>query len=134
MSIHSTILIHPNIIYAIIASQRFASCHKVVVVSSDMSGDRPRFKDLGEKTEAVSHQTEPGEKTQMSPNNLRPTCSEANRVISTFSFDPNLEPCLKNLHQGEASGPPESVSRTTQAPAGRQVKDPDEGYVDPVSE
>ena len=47
MSIHSSILmhafIHPSIAYAIIASQRFASRHEAVVVSFDMSGDRPRF-------------------------------------------------------------------------------------------
>ena len=27
----------------IVASQRFVSCHKAIVVSFDMSGDRPRF-------------------------------------------------------------------------------------------
>ena len=43
--------------------------------------------------EAASRQTEPWEKTQMSPSGLCPTHSEADRVISTFSFDPNLEPC-----------------------------------------
>ena len=41
MSIHSSI--HPSIAYAIIASQCFASRHEAVVVSFDMSGDRPRF-------------------------------------------------------------------------------------------
>ena len=46
-----------------------------------------------EGLEATLRQTEPGEKTQMSPSGLRSTHSEANRVISTFSFDPNLEPC-----------------------------------------
>ena len=45
------------------------------------------------RLEAASHQTEPGEKTQMSPSGPRLVCSEADRVISTFSFDPNLEPC-----------------------------------------
>ena len=43
MSIHSSILIHPSIAYAIIASQCFASRHEAVVVSFDMSGDRPGF-------------------------------------------------------------------------------------------
>ena len=38
-----TYLIHPNITYAIAASQRFASRHEAVVVSFDMSGNRPRF-------------------------------------------------------------------------------------------
>ena len=51
-----------------------------------------------EGLEATSRQIEPGEKTQMSPSGLCPTRSEADRVISTFSFDPNLEPNLQNLH------------------------------------
>ena len=42
--------------------------------------------------EATSHRPELGEKMQMSPRGLRLTCLEANRVISTFSFDPNLDP------------------------------------------
>ena len=45
-----------------------------------------------EGLEATSRRTEPGEKTQMSPSGLYPTHSEVDRVISTFSFDPNLEP------------------------------------------
>ena len=59
----------------------------------------------------------------MSLNNLRLTCSEADRVISTFSFDPNLKPSPQNLHLGEASGPPESLSRVTRASARRLVKE-----------
>ena len=59
----------------------------------------------------------------MSPNGPRPICSEADRVISTFSFDPNLESCPQNLHRGEASGPPELVSRMAQASTERQVKE-----------
>ena len=43
--------------------------------------------------EATSCQTELGEKTRMSPSGLCLTHSEADRVISTFLFDPNLEPC-----------------------------------------
>ena len=46
-----------------------------------------------EGLEATSHQTEPGEKTQMSPSGLRPIRSEADRVISTFSFDPDFDLC-----------------------------------------
>ena len=42
--------------------------------------------------EAASCGIEPGEKTQMSPSSLRLTRSKADRVISTFSFDPYLEP------------------------------------------
>ena len=76
-----------------------------------------------EGLEAASHQIELGEKTQMSPSGPRPVCSEAHRVISTFSFDPSLEPCPHNLHRGEASGPPESVSEMTWASIGTQVKE-----------
>ena len=59
----------------------------------------------------------------MSPNSLCLTRSEADRVISTYSFDPNLEPCSQNLYRGEANGPPESVSGMTRASVGRQVKE-----------
>ena len=59
----------------------------------------------------------------MSPNVLCPTRSEADRVISTFLFDPNLESSPQNLHRGEASGPPKSVSRMAQAYVGRRVKE-----------
>ena len=68
-----------------------------------------------EGLKAASCQIEPGEKTQI--------CSEADRVILTFSFDPNLEPCPQNLHRGEASRPPKSVSRMTWASARRRVKE-----------
>ena len=53
-----------------------------------------------EGLEAASCGTELGEKTQMSPSGLFLTRLEANRVISTFSFDPNLEPIPQNLHRG----------------------------------
>ena len=45
-----------------------------------------------EGPKAASRQTKPGKKTQMSPSGLRPTRSEADKVILTFSFDPYLEP------------------------------------------
>ena len=76
-----------------------------------------------EGLEAASCQTEPGEKKRMSPSGPRPICLEVDRVISTFSFDPNLEPCPKNLHRWEVSGPPKSVSRMTRASTGRRVKE-----------
>ena len=72
----------------------------------------------------------------MSPNGLCSTRSEADRVISTFSFDPNREPCPQNLHRGEASGPLESVYGMARASTGRRVKSsgmPHEGYADPVT-
>ena len=46
----------------------------------------------------------------MSPSGLCSTLLEADRVISTFLFDPNLESIPQNLHRGESSGPPESLS------------------------
>ena len=45
-----------------------------------------------EGPEAASRRIEPGEKMQMSPRGLRLTRLEADMVISTFLFDPNLEP------------------------------------------
>ena len=69
--------------------------------------------------EATSRQTEPGEKTQMSPSGLCLTRSEANKVILTFLFDPNLESCPQNLHRREANRSPESVSGMTRASARR---------------
>ena len=80
--------------------------------------DRPRL-----RLEVALRQIEPGEKMQMSPSRLCLTCSEADRVISTFSFDPNLKPCPQNLHRGEASGPAKSVFGTAQLYAERQVKE-----------
>ena len=65
----------------------------------------------------------------MSPSGPRSICSEADRVISTFSFDPNLEPSPQNLHRGEASGPPKSISGMIRL---RSSGMPHEGYADPV--
>ena len=76
-----------------------------------------------EGLEAASHRTEPGEKMKMSPSVLCLIHSEVDRVISTFSFDPNLEPSPQNLHRGEANGPPKSISGMTWASTGRQVKE-----------
>ena len=72
---------------------------------------------------AASRQTEPRERMQMSPSGPRLIHSEADRVILTFLFDPDLEPCPENLHRGEASEPPESVFGTARASAGRWVKE-----------
>ena len=54
--------------------------------------------------EATSRQTELGEKMQMSPSGPRLVSSKGDRVISNFSFDPNLEPCPQNLHRGRLAG------------------------------
>ena len=51
-----------------------------------------------EGPEATSVEQEPREKTQMSLSDLRPTRIEVVRVISTFLFDPNLEPSPQNPH------------------------------------
>ena len=59
----------------------------------------------------------------MSPSVPRLICLEADRVISTFSFDLNLEPSPRNLHQGEVSKPPESLSGVTWAYVGKRVKE-----------
>ena len=72
-----------------------------------------------EGLEAALRQTESGEKTQMSPSGLRLTRLEADRVMLTFSFDPNLEPSPQNLRLGEASELLESLSRATRVSAGR---------------
>ena len=71
----------------------------------------------------------------MSPSGLRPTRLEADRVISIFSFDPNLEPNPQNLHRGEANGPPEPIEWLRHLPGGvlRSSGMPHEGSVDPVS-
>ena len=76
------------------ASQRSVLHHKVEVASFDMS-KRPTGvrRPAHEGLEAASRQIEPEEKTQMSPSGPLSIRSEADRVISTLSFDPNLEPC-----------------------------------------
>jgi len=59
----------------------------------------------------------------MGPIGPHPTRSRADRVISTFLFDPDLEPFPHNLYQGEVVGPPESLFGMTQASIGRRVKE-----------
>ena len=85
------------------------------------STEVPRLARKGLK--AASRQTEPGEKMQMSPSGPCSTRSEADRVISTISFDPNLKPSPQNVHRGKASGSPESISGMTRASVGRWVKE-----------
>ena len=92
--------------------------------SNPDSGIRPTEvrRSAREGLEAALCRIELGEKTQLSPSGLRPTRLEADRVISTFSFNPNLKPIPQNLHRRKASGPPESLSRMTRASIGRWVK------------
>ena len=71
----------------------------------------------------------------MSPSALCPTRSEVDRVISTFSFDPILEPSPQNLHRGWlASHLSRSLERHEHLPGGelRSSRMPHEGYADPV--
>ena len=136
MIIHSSILMHAFIRSSIHSSHTskhcICNCCITTLRVTSRSGSRliqyerrpTRVRrQAHEGLEAASHQTKPGEKTQMSPSGPRPIRSEADRVISTFSFDPNLEPSSQNLYRGEASGPPESVFGTTRASTGRQVKE-----------
>ena len=71
----------------------------------------------------------------MSPSGLHPTHLEANRVISTFSFDPDLEPCPHNLHRGRPAGHlSQSPERLGHLPGGglRSSGMPHEGYADRI--
>ena len=130
MIIHSSFLMHVFIHSSHTSKHCICNCCITTLRVASRSGSRLiRYerrptgvrRPACEGLEAVSRQTEPGEKTQMSPSGLCPIRSEADRVISTFSFDSVLEPCPQNLHRGEASGPPESVSGTARASIGRRV-------------
>ena len=57
----------------------------------------------------------------MSP--VWPSPGLVDQVISTFSFDPNLEPIPQKPHRGEASEPPESLFGATRASIERRVKE-----------
>ena len=72
----------------------------------------------------------------MSPSGLCLACSEAYRAISTFSFDPNLEPSPQNLLRGEAAGHlSRSLERHRHLLGGelRSSGMPHEGYADPIT-
>ena len=71
----------------------------------------------------------------MSPSDLFLTRSEADRVISTFSFDPNLKLSPQNLHRGEATRPPEPIEQLKHLSGGwlRSSGMPHEGSTDPIS-
>ena len=71
----------------------------------------------------------------MSPSGPRPICSEADMVISTFSFDLDLEPCPQNLYQGEAVGHQSQSLKWLKHLPGSGLRSsgmPHEGYADPV--
>ena len=122
-------LLHPK---------HFVSRHEVAVASFDTKRQmtevrRPAYEGL----EAVSRQTEPGEKNGNEPQRSLPYPAKKRTGTSRpFSFDPNLEPSPQNLHRGEASGPPEPIERLGHLPGGglRSSGMPHEGYADPVSE
>ena len=133
--IHS---IHPKVSHMQLnASQRSVLRHEAAVASFKHEQQptgvrRPAHDGL----EAASRQTELGEKTQMSPSSPCLVYPKADRVISTFSFNPKPLPNPQNLHRGEASGPPESVSRMAQASTGGRLRSSGmshEGYADPVT-
>ena len=76
------------------ASQCSVLRHEAAVASFDMSNDRPGFEGRPTKGSRPPHvKQSQGRKTQMSP--VRPSPSLADRVISTFSFDPKPLPSLK---------------------------------------
>ena len=80
-------------------------------------------------------QTEPGEKTQMSPSGHRPICSEAGRVISTFSFDPKPRQTHRiSIEWRPAGHLGRSLERPEHLPGYglRSSGIPHEGYADPV--
>ena len=53
---------------------------------------RPRFEGRPMEGPRLPRiEQEPGEKTLVHPSGLRLTCLEADGVISTFSFNPNLQ-------------------------------------------
>ena len=68
--------------------------------ANPIMNDRPRFHSDMPVSELTEHVAQ---------------AIEASDLISTFSFDPSLEPCPQNPHRGDASGPPESVSEMTPA-------------------
>ena len=71
-----------------------------------------------------------------SPSGLCPTHSEADRVISTFSFDPYLKSSPQNLHEERSAG---HLSRSPEQhghlPGGelRSSGMPHQGYSDPIT-
>ena len=72
----------------------------------------------------------------MSPSGLRPTRLEADRVISTFSFDPNLESTHRIPIVGRPSGHlSHSPERLRHLPGGelRSSGMPHEGYANSIT-
>ena len=71
----------------------------------------------------------------MSPSSPRLICSEADRVILTFLFDPNLEPCHKISIEGRPVGhlsrSPEQL-RHLSGGGLRSSGMPHEGYANPI--
>ena len=72
----------------------------------------------------------------MSPSGLHPTHLEVDRVISTFSFDPNLQPSPQNPIDGRPSGhlsrPPERLGHLLEGGLRRSGK-PHKGFTDPIT-
>ena len=75
------------------ASQCSVLCHEVAVASFNMSNDRPGFEGRPTKGLRLPRvKQSQGRKRRGAPSGPRPVCPEADRVISTFSFDPKSLP------------------------------------------
>ena len=87
--------IHPSIAYAIIAPQRFASRHKMVVIAFDMSTtDRGSKAGLRRDRGRLVSNRARGEKMRWAPAALPEPARKRAGTSRPFSFDSNLEPSL----------------------------------------
>ena len=73
----------------------------------------------------------------MSPSDLCPTCLEADMVISTFSFDPNLSQAHRISFEEMSAGHLSCSSEQHGHLLGGELRSsgmPHKGYADPISE
>ena len=114
--------IHPSIAYAIVASQRFASRHETAVVSFNMNDNRPGFE--GRPTKGSRP---PRVKQSQGKNIDEPRAALAQSALKQIGSSQHSRSILTSSHahgifiEGEASGPPGSVSGMTQASARTRV-------------
>ena len=125
------------IAYAIIASKRFASRHEVVVVSFDMSGNRPRFEGQPAKGLRPPHiKQSQGRKRRWAPAALARYAqkqigsSRPSRSILTSSHAHRIS--IEGRPAGHLS---RSLERLRHLPRGglRSSGMPYEGYADPIT-
>ena len=117
--------IHPNIAYvnSCIPTLRVASQSGSRLIQYEQRPIEVR-RPAREGLEAAPHQTEPGEKNADEPRAALARSAPKQIGSSQPSRSIlNLSPSPQNLYRGEASRPPGSVSRTTQASAGTRVKE-----------